>query len=285
MRTDSGSRFLLSGLLALACPIGACAYVPIPMGSASAARSTVAQAAPMPAAARPAYASPYMKKTRAELEGEIAHGTEGFRQQDVIPGRLETFVPVALTVKRGLCYMVAFELDEGVAFSDHAMKGVDFVFEGERGTSHDTALGPGGLVHVGCPNAAATIQIDMQAIAKSYNDKSRLHELGTGGFKATIYTKPINEKALAAVNEKIRKNEEADAESMRKWKIKEAQRKEEEAEAQQQRDLEWNQHGSGGPDCKRQCSATYTSCTNACGTTDCRGHCQTDEWKCKDACR
>jgi hypothetical protein len=249
--------------------------------SSSAASSDAAAPAPPP---RPAFVSPELKRTREELLGHIVTETTGFKKGAESQGSLDPFQPVEVKLKRGTCYKVAFVLDEGVEFSEHAKHSVSFevAVEGQPTLKSATAFGPGGVVHIGCPNDVGTARVDMVANWGSARDKSRIHDLGSGGFKATVFTKSISEKELAALNERKRIAAEEQAVATAEFRRKEEARKDRERE--EARERSWKQEQSKNR-CQ-QCSTTFSLCTASCGSqTGCRGRCQSQEWDCKKSCR
>ena len=156
-----------------------------------------------PARVPPAYVAPNLQHTRVELESHVEAETAGYKKAAEAPGKLEAFAPVEVSIKRGVCYKLAFMLDEGVEFSDHAKRSIQFAVavEGAPLARHATAFGPGGIVDLGCPNQPATAKVDILAEWGAANDKSKLHDLGQGGFRALIFEKRISDKELAERNE------------------------------------------------------------------------------------
>ncbi|HEY7376704.1 MAG TPA: hypothetical protein VIF57_31385 [Polyangia bacterium] len=275
-------------VVALACVwgagLGGCAFI-VPNKGAPAA-TQARQAAPPPP--RAPYVAPNLKHTRAELEEQVAQATTGYDKKGESQGKLDPFEAIDVPVKRGLCYKLALILDEGVEFSEHAKRGISFRVkrEGQLDLTSATAFGPGGVVDLGCPNDALTAHVDVIADWGSARDKSHVHDLGSGGFKTVVYSKPITAKALAERNQRIKENEEQQAreseEFHRKYEAEQAQRREEQRERDRQREQDRRDSNS----CRRQCSMTLSICQSNCGNeAGCRGRCQSDEWHCKDSCR
>jgi len=262
--------------------LGGCAFL-VPNKPPPAA--TRARQAPPPP---PPYVAPNLKHTRAELEEQVATETTGYEKKGESPGKLDPFEPIDVPVKRGHCYKVALILDEGVELSDHAKRGISFRVkrEGQLDLTSATAFGPGGVVDLGCPNDTLVAHVDVIADWGSATDKSHVHDLGSGGFKTVVYSKPITAKSLAERNQRIKENEATQAreneEFHRKWEAQQAQQREE----QRERDRQREQDRRNSNDCRRQCSMTLSICQSNCGNeAGCRGRCQSDEWRCKDSCR
>jgi hypothetical protein len=283
--TKTAAPAAIAALVLLAgSALGGCALL-VPNKSAPPPASH-ANAAPPPA--RPAYVAPNLKHTRAELEAEVVTRTEGYEKKSEGAGQLDPFEPIAVPVKRGLCYKLAVILDEGVEFSEHAKHSISFHVkrEGQPELISATAFGPGGVIDLGCPNDALVAHVDVIADWGSAMDKSKVHDLGSGGFKTVVFSKKITEKALAERNVRIKENEEQQAreaeEFHRKYEAEQAQRREE----QRERDRQREQDRRDSNNCRRQCSMTLSICQSNCGgDAGCRGRCQSDEWSCKDSCR
>jgi hypothetical protein len=261
------------------------------------ARKSAPPAPPPPAATRPApppapaaaFVAPNLQHTRAELQGQVETETSGYAKKSELAASLDGYQPFEVSVTRGQCYKVALLLDEGVEWSEHAKKSVTFrvLVDGQPPRTFATAYGPGGVIDMGCPNEAALAKLDILAEWGAGRDKSRVHELGSGGIKAVVYTKKISDADLARRNEQIREARARELERDADFQRREAARKEQDAIDKAARDREWERRKTtGGPACKQQCSSSYSSCVSRCGSNSmCRGNCQTSEWKCKDGCR
>lgn len=155
---------------------------------------------PAPAAA---WHNPGFDKTVVDLDAAVAKHTEGYvKEGDTKKGKLDAFEPVSVKLKRGRCYTMVLKLGPDAKFGEHARKGVNFVYlNGDRGMTVNGGpgvVGPGGIGSGGCPLADADATFDLQANWGSAMDKTRLHELGAGGYSLELYSKTITEAQLAA---------------------------------------------------------------------------------------
>ncbi len=164
--------------------------------------------APQPGPARRAaapppvtYTNPAFQQGPAELEAMVTKWTAGYQPIGAaVAGRLEAFQPLQFEVARGRCYMAVLRLQEGAQFSEHARRGVAFVFD-MAGTSVNGGpgiAGPGGVGSAGCPQRGGTSSFDLQAYWGSALDKTRVHELGTGPYTVQFFIKAISEGRLQA---------------------------------------------------------------------------------------
>jgi hypothetical protein len=211
----------LAGLSIVAAASPGCSFRSARQGRSTATAPSAGAPAASPAPARPAFVAPNLQHTHAELASHIETETAGFKKATEAPGKLEAFAPVEVPIKRGVCYKVAFMLDEGVEFSEHAKQSIQFAVqvEGQPLARHATAFGPGGVVDLGCPNEGATAKVDIRAEWGAAKDKSKLHDLGQGGFRTLVFEKQISDKELGARNqmreEARRRGEALDAEFKR----------------------------------------------------------------------
>jgi hypothetical protein len=237
------------------------------------------------ASAPPKEVSSDLKYSRVELMDHIATENAGYERGTELAGQLDPFQPVELNVDRGVCYHVALVLAEDSELSDHALHGIQIVATvDDKPVGTSFPHGPGGVAYVGCPSGAGLAKIDLQANWGSATDKSHLHDLGKGSFKAIVFTKPISDAELAARNEELRKNEEQQRAAQEEFN------RQEEARRQAEADAAARSQASGGDQdpqaCTRQCSSVLSLCQSKCGgDAGCRGQCQSSEWKCKDSCR
>lgn len=197
----------------LALSTGCAAFSPVPSSTYS-------------ARAAAAWHNPAFDQTRDDREAAIAKSTAGFTKAgDVKTGKLESFQPVPISMKRGRCYTMVLRLDDGAAFSAHARQGVGFTYlNGDRGMTVNGGpgvVGPGGVGSGGCPQADANATFDLQAISGSAFDKSHIHELGTGGYSLELYEKPISDAQLAA----LRADEHRQIEEQKRFQEEEDRKK------------------------------------------------------------
>jgi hypothetical protein len=151
------------------------------------------------------YHDPRFDKSSADLDALVAEQTKDYTP-DGLPqaGKLEAFRPHPMPLKRGKCYTIVLRLDPGATFSDHAKKGISFLYTGVDGfhgvNGGPGIVGPGGVGSAGCPQAdAESARFELQAYFGSAMDKSRVHELGTGGYTLQLYSKPISDERLTAI--------------------------------------------------------------------------------------
>lgn len=173
-------------------------------------RTTMAQA--QPAYHDRAFDAP------GDIDTFIATQTTGFVKEGApIDARLDTFVPVAVTLQRGRCYRMIVKLAEGASFSERARRGVAFVYHnGDRGMEVHGGPGihgpMGGVASAGCPQATAHATFDIIANWGSAMDKSHVHELGSGAITMQLYSKSIDQAGLARLQaDENRQIAEADA--------------------------------------------------------------------------
>lgn len=156
-------------------------------------------------APRAARSSPKFDKSPAELEALIAKQTEGYAPDgDALTGKLEAFAGQPVPLQRGKCYRMVLRLGADASFSEHARKGISFVYRGIPGADEVNGgpgiAGPGGVGSAGCPQRDAPGAVfDIVAYSLSATDKSRIHELGTGGYTLQLFSKPVNDAALSAM--------------------------------------------------------------------------------------
>ena len=162
-------------------------------------RAPARRTGPPPA---PAYVAPEFNRTAADLDAAVAQMTaKGYQPQgELLSGRLEAFQPLEFAVQRGRCYLVVLRLQQGAQFSEHARRGVGFIFDvGGRAVHGGPGIrGPGGVGSAGCPPRSSAARFDLQAIWGSAMDKSRIHELGSGPYTLQLHTRPIQESELTA---------------------------------------------------------------------------------------
>jgi hypothetical protein len=137
----------------------------------------------------------------AERDRFIAEHTEGYEPiGEPMAGKLESFATLPVQMKRGECYMMVFKLDSEARFSDHARTGIGFVYEksnGETVNGGPGIHGAGGVGSGGCPLQDASATFDVQAYLGSATDRSRIHDLGEGGYSLQLMAKSITEEQLA----------------------------------------------------------------------------------------
>ncbi|HEY5927969.1 MAG TPA: hypothetical protein VIV11_40060 [Kofleriaceae bacterium] len=158
-------------------------------------------------AAYPAYTSPGFQQTQQDLDNLVAAEIEGkgyAAEGKPVQGTLERFAPLPLSLARGKCYKVVLRLDPNTQFSAHARQGVGFVFKGidqyGQVNGGPGIAGPGGVGSAGCPKQKApSATFDLQATFGSALDASRIHDLGQGGYTVQLYSKPISDAELAAI--------------------------------------------------------------------------------------
>lgn len=183
------------------------AHLAVATFALAAAACFPAAAPPRPAhttaAPAPAYKNPAFDHSGAELDELVTKQTAGYtKESTVVQGRLERFQTVPVAMRRGRCYKVVVRLGEGAQFSEHAKKGVVFLFHnGDRGMEVNGGPGihgPGGVASGGCPQADAAATFDLQANWGRATDKSRIHELGEGDYTIELWSKAVSDSELAA---------------------------------------------------------------------------------------
>jgi hypothetical protein len=186
------------------------------------------------AEAKPPEPDPRFLHSAEELEAFVAEHTEGYEAEgDPTTGTLHDFEPIPLEMKRGKCYRIVIRLDEGAKFGEHARRGVAFkyVSSGYPTVNGGPGVhGPGAVASGGCPQTDRAANFDMIANWGSALSKERIHELGTGGFTAQIYTKSISEADLNKRAEETKRQLEESRRFNEEYRAKEeARRKEREA--------------------------------------------------------
>ncbi|MEM9459696.1 MAG: hypothetical protein AAGF11_36300 [Myxococcota bacterium] len=216
------------GIVALGMSLGGCFLFG---GSKSTAPTS------QPGAPATPYRAPEFDQTREQLQAVIAEKTTGFEEVVSAQGVLEAYTPSVFPAKRGECHVVVIELLEGAAWSDHAMQMVSA--EGKRPGEEYTighasiVHGPGVVVDNGCVQVDGQVSIDVIATFGSATDKSRIHELGTGPIRSSLYVKTVSEQEIAAMEAKRAaawEQAEIDAEQFRQEE--EARRRQAEADRQ-----------------------------------------------------
>ena len=159
-------------------------------------RTTMAQA-------QPAYHDRAFDAPAGDLERFVATETTGFTKEGApLESRLKGFQPVPVTLQRGRCYRMVVRLAPDASFNEHARRGVAFVYHnGDRGMEVHGGPGihgpMGGVASAGCPQQTAHAVFDITANWGSAMDKSRVHDLGSGGVTMQLYSKPIDNGGLA----------------------------------------------------------------------------------------
>jgi hypothetical protein len=154
---------------------------------------------------RPAYHDRAFDIPAGELEGFVAEQTTGYVKEGApIQARLDAFDPIPVKLQRGRCYRMVVRLDPSATFSEHARHGVVFVYHnGDRGMEVHGGPGlhgpSGGVASAGCPQADANAAFDILANWGSAMDKSRVHDLGSGGVVLQLYSKRVDQQHLAAL--------------------------------------------------------------------------------------
>lgn len=237
------NRYLLLGALltqtALLTTATGCSFLPgfgTPKGSSGASG---------PSTPPPPKEDPRFEHSVEELDAFVAEHTEGYEAAgDELTGSLDSFEPWDIEMERGKCYRLVIRLDEGAAFGEHARRGVAFKYTspGKPTVNGGPGVhGPGAVASGGCPQTDRTATFDMIANWGSATNKSRIHELGSGGFTAQLFTRDISEKELA----ERKADAERQAEESRRF-AEEQRRKEEERrrEREARREQERNNRGS-----------------------------------------
>ncbi|MBI4950564.1 MAG: hypothetical protein HY908_00880 [Myxococcales bacterium] len=150
----------------------------------------------------PVPANPAFEHSAAELDAFVEEHTKGYAPVGApVEGRLGVWKPWDVSLERGRCYRMVIRLGATGRFSEHARRGLAFVYlaPGEPDVNGGPGVhGPGAVASAGCPARSHTATFDIQAIWGSAGDKSKIHELGEGPFTAQLYAKSITEKELAA---------------------------------------------------------------------------------------
>ncbi len=173
-----------------------------------------------------------------EAEAFIARETEGYAPVGApVEARLEAFQPWQVQLQRGYCYRMAVRLVPGSQISEHARRGISFVYSapGEPEVHGGPGFhGPGAVASAGCPQRDHAATFDMRAIFGSATDQSRVHDLGTGKLVAQLLQKPITEEELAA-QEAERQRQIAESERFAR------EQEERERQAALEREQRWQQ--------------------------------------------
>ena len=191
----------------------------------------------------PAYTDPSFDRSPEELEQLIARYTEGYQAVgQSFEIALDGFTPLPVQLERGYCYMMVLRLHPDARFSEHARRGVSFVYvaPGEPQIHGGPGVhGPGAVASAGCPQRTVQATFDIQAIFGSASDRSRIHELGTGKLTAQLVAKPITEEELTALEaDRQRQIAEAEAFSREQEELERQRAAEREREWAEQRERE-----------------------------------------------
>jgi hypothetical protein len=155
------------------------------------------------------YVAEGFKKTASDLDESVSKAADGYTPEgQPLKGDLAAFKQEAFKMQRGKCYLVVLRLGPDSAFSAHAKKGIGMLFTGvDTGIDSFNAgvvtnggpgiIGPGGHATAGCPQANSNVTFDMQAIWGSATDKSRIHDLGKGGYTLQLLSKTVTDEQLA----------------------------------------------------------------------------------------
>lgn len=159
---------------------------------------------------------PRFDKSAADLDSLVATETLGYAADgDALTGSLETFAPQSLRLTRGKCYRMVLRLGEGSSFSEHAHRGVSFIYTGFAGTDEVVGgpgiTGPGGVGGAGCPQRDTSAMFDLRAPAAG----GSVHDLGRGSYTLQLFSKPISDAELAKLASDDARDRAADAERSR----------------------------------------------------------------------
>ncbi len=148
------------------------------------------------------YENPQFNHSEAELAQFIAKWMAGYKAEGAVKtGRLESFVPQPVTLKRGHCYMMVLRLQAGAQFSPHARKGISFIYQpqtaGPTINGGPGIHGPGGIGSAGCPQTTGPFVFDIQAIWGSAGNKAQIHDLGVGPYTLQLFSKVVSDKQLS----------------------------------------------------------------------------------------
>jgi hypothetical protein len=119
--------------------------------------------------------------------------------------KLESFEPLKLESKRGVCYAVRIALGGEARLSTHARRFLRLHLNSNDRELAITELGLGNDIpnttrtfssRIGCPQVSGHIQIDLHAAFGSAASKARVHDLGTGEVHFRVYTWQVDEKEL-----------------------------------------------------------------------------------------
>jgi hypothetical protein len=104
------------------------------------------------------------KKTKAELDAEIARQTKDFTPENQhTEARLEAPAPYKIEGKRGTCYTIVMRLGDGATWGIGADAGLQFKFQTPLGPGQGGpgVIGPGAIASVGCAEADGPITLMM----------------------------------------------------------------------------------------------------------------------------
>lgn len=138
--------------------------------------------------------------SKEELDAFVAKSLVGYVGAPKRTGTLETFQPIEVRLLRGRCYMMSLALAPGAQFSEHAKHGISFIYQPQAGgftvNGGPGIHGPGGLGSAGCPQTSGLYTFDMQATWGSAMSKTKIHDLGTGGYTLQLFSKPVSDQKL-----------------------------------------------------------------------------------------
>jgi len=171
-----------------------------------------------------------------EAQAFVAEHTDGYEPVGPpVEAHLEGYQPLEVQLERGYCYRMVVRLQPGAQYSEHARRGVAFVYTapGEPEVNGGPGVhGPGAVASGGCPQRTHAALFDIRANWGSATDPSRIHELGHGKMTLQLYAKPITEEELAA-QEQDRQRQIAEQEAFA------AEMEERERQARIEREERW----------------------------------------------
>jgi hypothetical protein len=119
--------------------------------------------------------------------------------------KLESFEPVKLESKRGVCYAVRIALGGEARLSTHARRSLTLHLDSNDRELAITEFGLGSGIpnttrtfssRVGCPQVSGHIAIDLHAAFGSAASRARVHDLGAGEVHFRVYTWQVGEQEL-----------------------------------------------------------------------------------------
>jgi hypothetical protein len=130
--------------------------------------------------------------TAEDLRKYVAEQTDGHVATVQVHGQLDAVESWDIPVKRGVCYVVVWQVDAGAALGEAARSGVEALVEvpGEKAYSDNALHGPGGVIDLLCPHSAGTARVLLGVAGR------RPTEVGHGGYTMQVYEKSISEKVV-----------------------------------------------------------------------------------------
>jgi hypothetical protein len=154
-------------------------------------------------------ADPTWAMSKPDFDAWVAKTTDGFTLLASTQGHLESFDPIGVHVEANKCYVAVVELDPGAAFADN-VNGNVLVTSWIDGplNQHDVVKARGAVIKMGCSRGTggARIDVTLDMAAKGQSNK----QLGTGTFTVKLFELTVDEKTMAALNQRRAQREAND---------------------------------------------------------------------------